>query len=555
MKPTEEQAKAIKLARRGKNMKLNAFAGAGKTATLIMIAKELEPKKGLYLAFNKSIATEAQRKMPSNVEARTFHSMAYRGVPDWLRDKLKKPQLHINEFIKKFNIETVFVEGFEYKIIKDDDGKVSTQKTPTRHAITPYKIKRIIDDAIRLFVASEDSKPRTKYIQEALEEEYSEEMQIQPHVFVPLIERLTYITEALWEDYTKEDGDFGLQGNHDVYLKYWANSNPIINADFILFDEAQDADGLMLRILRKQVGQVIYVGDKHQQIYGWRGAVNALEKIEADEGFLTQSFRFGQELANKCQPILSFLGETNTIRGTGNDTVVTEMSGYGVVDAILCRTNSGVINKLLELADEDVECSVNIDVKNAAKILEDMNELRNETKNVNLKDTTAKIYKTKNGTIQFRSWEELEMYIEEYGGDMETSLYYRIITSYPFSMVMALMYKSTKSTDGVFITTAHKSKGLEWDKVAMCDDFLNVFFETDAGEVVREPAIQKFSSQRLKRFGVPNEALIPILRDAPKEEFRLFYVAMTRAQKMLYLGDTKLVLDEYLRLHELFFGD
>jgi hypothetical protein len=27
---------------------------------------------------------------------------------------------------------------------------------------------------------------------------------------------------------------------------------------------------------------MIYVGDKYQQIYEWRGAVNAMEKIETD---------------------------------------------------------------------------------------------------------------------------------------------------------------------------------------------------------------------------------------------------------------------------------
>ena len=34
--------------------------------------------------------------------------------------------------------------------------------------------------------------------------------------------------------------------SHDIYLKLWTQSDPIIPADFILFDEAQDADPLMM---------------------------------------------------------------------------------------------------------------------------------------------------------------------------------------------------------------------------------------------------------------------------------------------------------------------
>ncbi|MDH2406059.1 UvrD-helicase domain-containing protein [Bradyrhizobium sp. SSUT18] len=67
---------------------------------------------------------------------------------------------------------------------------------------------------------------------------------------------------------------------HDGYLKLWALSSHAIAADFILLDEAQDTNPVVLDVLRKQPAQMIYVGDKYQQIYEWRGAVNAMEKIE-----------------------------------------------------------------------------------------------------------------------------------------------------------------------------------------------------------------------------------------------------------------------------------
>ncbi|MGY3621811.1 hypothetical protein [Bradyrhizobium sp. USDA 10063] len=43
---------------------------------------------------------------------------------------------------------------------------------------------------------------------------------------------------------------------------------------------------------------MIYVGDKYRQIYEWRGAVNAMKKIETQgETYLTTSFRFGTAIA------------------------------------------------------------------------------------------------------------------------------------------------------------------------------------------------------------------------------------------------------------------
>ena len=95
-----------------------------------------------------------------------------------------------------------------------------------------------------------------------------------------------------WMDILNPQGVNRLE--HDHYLKYWSLSNPVINADFILFDEAQDADPIMLSVLNNQNAQVIYVGDRHQQIYAFRGAVNAMQSLEIAETRLSQSFRFGQ---------------------------------------------------------------------------------------------------------------------------------------------------------------------------------------------------------------------------------------------------------------------
>ncbi|WP_408288350.1 hypothetical protein [Paraburkholderia aspalathi] len=51
------------------------------------------------------------------------------------------------------------------------------------------------------------------------------------------------------------------------------------------------------------------MGDPYQQIYEWRGAVNAMELIKAHECALTESFRFGPHFAALASRVLRLLGE------------------------------------------------------------------------------------------------------------------------------------------------------------------------------------------------------------------------------------------------------
>ncbi len=64
-RPTYEQATAIDNARLGKSFKVIAYAGTGKTTTLQMISDAMPERRGMYLAFNKAIAAEAQKSISS----------------------------------------------------------------------------------------------------------------------------------------------------------------------------------------------------------------------------------------------------------------------------------------------------------------------------------------------------------------------------------------------------------------------------------------------------------------------------------------------------------
>jgi hypothetical protein len=94
--------------------------------------------------------------------------------------------------------------------------------------------------------------------------------------------------------------------------------------------------------------QIIYAGDPYQQIYEWRGAINAMAQIGAPEQALTESFRFGPMIATLASRILELLGERTPVRGQEaiGSLLVDDPNVAPPVDAILCRKNVTAIWQL-----------------------------------------------------------------------------------------------------------------------------------------------------------------------------------------------------------------
>ena len=69
-------------------MKIIAFAGTGKTSTLVEYTKRRPKLRFLYVAFNKSVQIEASAKFPKNVQCRTAHSLAWSNFGRKYSDKL-----------------------------------------------------------------------------------------------------------------------------------------------------------------------------------------------------------------------------------------------------------------------------------------------------------------------------------------------------------------------------------------------------------------------------------------------------------------------------------
>ncbi|MFO1109281.1 MAG: UvrD-helicase domain-containing protein [Bradyrhizobium sp.] len=468
-KPTAEQQQAIDQFRRGGSVKINAYAGTGKTSTLQFLAQSTS-KRGQYIAFNNSIVRDAKEKFPSTVNCSTSHSLAYRATPSGYKnnsDKMTK-RINANQLAEMLNLKRWDVDG--------------------RHTLQPRSQGYLILDTLRRYMQSADADLAAHH--------------------VPRHGSLLAAPDASMRAVT----DFALHGakhvwglmrsvtdpmplGHDGYLKLWALSNPTIATDFILLDESQDTNPVVLDVLRKQSAQMIYVGDKYQQIYEWRGAVNAMEKIKTDgETYLTTSFRFGPTIAEWASKLLVLLGEKRPLRG---NPAVKSRVGSVTPRTILARTNASTIAAIIECLDKGKKPHLVGGTDELMEMLRGVQDLK-EGKQSTVPDFFG-----------FDKWTQVVEFAKSGEGDHLMSFVNLVETRGERQLMWALNRTVDEERSDHIISTAHKAKGREWSTVRLTDDFLR------------------------SQPGKPT-------KDHDPAEVRLFYVALTRAKEAVDVPQTVL---------------
>jgi hypothetical protein len=443
--PTPEQAEAIRLFGTGRSLAIEAGAGTGKTSTLVLLAHSTT-RRGRYIAFNKAIVEESKSKFPANVDCSTAHSLAYRSVIPGTRfaERLRNSRrMKSTEIADRLGLDEIVVElpGGE------------------RKRLARTYLAGLAMRGVTRFCQSADREPTERHVP------YVDGIDIPPvengrrnRRNNDLVARsLVSAMRRAWADLSDEDG--ALPFKHDHYLKMWHLSGPRIDGDFILFDEAQDANPVLVDIVRQQRAQIVWVGDSQQSIYGFTGAVNALATVGADERtFLTQSFRFGPAVAEVANRVLTDLDAE--LRVVGHAPILSRVEAVASPDAILCRTNAMAVRNFLDSLDAGLRPHLvggGREVVDFAKGALDLME-RGWTSHPEL--------------ACFGSWGEVETYVEqdEQGGDLQ--LLVKLIGEFGAQTIIDALERMPREADAdLVISTAHKSKGREWTSVRLAADF------------------------------------------------------------------------------------
>lgn len=462
----------------GQILKVVAFAGTGKTSTLVAYANARPNLRFLYIAFNKSVQLEAARKFPSNVVAKTSHALAFGSHGHKYKKKLVA-SLRANTVLQVLDLQ------------RPEDAKFTIE-------------------TLKNYLASMDAKVSKSHIPCHAKAFYNQNGCRMPD-FISLANRLGKRMCDVSDD------QIGML--HDCYLKLYQLSNPVLKYDCILLDEAQDINPVTSSIVLSQANSkngrrsasVILVGDSHQQIYSFRGGQDTLQNIAATKTmYLTQSFRFDNNIARVANMVLqTFKKEPKPIMGMPLSDKKPEWDKKD--HTIIARTNASLFDKAVQLVGKQSigfvggvnGCRFNM-LKDAYYLFAGRPEM--------IFDPYLK---------GFGCYADMRVYADAVE-DFELLAVCKVVENYR-ERIPGLVKKITEmAVDAkdaqVVLTTAHKSKGLEWSNVLMLGDFQDLIDDNDLAD--------------------PDKV--------DPDEFNLIYVAMTRAVSNLRF-DKESTLPQFIK--------
>lgn len=472
-----------------KNAGINAVAGSGKTSTIIEYAAKRPGKKILYIAFNKSVRLEAQRKFSdrglSNVKIETAHSLAYRHIIPRSNYKIRLQGYKIHEIADLLKLQGSG-EKHEQYILANHINKFITYFCNSDKAKVQdlNYLDTIADSKAIIFVTNFYSK---------IEESTRQILSMMDKAEIEII--------------------------HDFYLKKFQLSNPVLNYDYILFDEGQDASSAMLDVFIKQKAIKLIVGDSHQQIYGWRHAVNSLQKTNFGTLFLSASFRFHNDIAELAKSILQWKkhidAEFKPVQIYGNQTSFIEQS-----KATIARTNLGLLVSAIDYITDNpkvkhiyFEGNINsYTYADDGASLYDVLNLYNGNFNL-IRDKLVK---------SMTDLDDLEEYIKK-TEDVQLSMMVELVKEYGNEIpgiIKSLKDLHTGDDDRskaeMIFSTVHRAKGMEYDIVYLVNDFIN-------------------ESKLIIPASIAKQGLVDTA--GLNEEINLLYVAITRTKNKLIISE------------------
>jgi len=472
MKPTTEQQSIIDEVQKEscKLLKVEAKSGSGKTSTLVKIADVLKPNNGIYLAFNKHIATEASTKFHKGVRCMTTHSLAYQNT------------------VRPLGLK---VGWFNWKSIKRR---------------MEYLHKLIVIDVMNDFFLSE-------FIKFELFVAHHKRTEVDMTLVNPNIYKFAH--ESIRDMFTGK-----VEITHGGYLKMYhmmLASGKIKHKtfDLIMLDEAQDSAPVTLEIFKLlPADKKVMVGDPFQSIFAFNKCVNGFDVLR-DEGVskpMSQTFRCNPILAAQVQEFMRKHADPE-FEFVGTEPVDNEIR----TTMHISRTNSSLVLKIINLMDGGVKFNmarkanivfelilVLIHLSPGGKIYS--SEWKHLQEDVDEWDTDP-FLKSEYPTAR-------KYIAEKYGEEPGIKSAMGVIGNYGVPKVLEA-YDFAKSHEGdknhkITIGTAHSLKGAEADKVYIMDDINN-----SIRELIEE-------GKELWEY-----------TEEDKEKINIVYVAYTRAAKQL----------------------
>lgn len=482
---TADQIAAYKTGGRTESLVVEAVAGSGKTTTIVGMARLFQGMNVLFLAFNKAIAEELAERLPKNVSSRTLNSLGFRIWANYARSA---------------NRQNVNVDGFKtHKLMRDMYSRniINDYGDHVRFLVAMCKSLGVVPADVDGIVAPNGLTDSNEDLL-SIADNFGHLIKYQDR---PTVFRM--VREVLKRSIREENNvDFDDQKYLPVVRR--VNGKPIEceKFDAIFIDEVQDVNAVdigLIQMALKENGIVVGVGDTNQAIYGFRGAdTSAVEKFRSTFGAkslpLSITYRCSTSIVEHAQSLVPTIqaapgAPEGAVQTLGSYTPATFQPG----DLVICRNNAPTVEFAFNLIRNKVRCYIK--GRDLGK------RIRTQIENLAGTEVWEKVNGRKKKVVKFdnitvselsislNAWREQQakIILDENPDDQAKVDW---IDDQVRTIRVFIEMASTESVDDVVnniekffsdddeqegmvcISTIHKSKGLEADRVFILDQDL-----------------------------------------------------------------------------------
>lgn len=434
------------------NAVVDAVAGSGKSTTIVNSLKQIpEDQSVLFLAFNKAIVEELKIKVAfqENVEVMTLHSLGAKSIMGSVKTTVDgaKYRTHLNEGLKLKKYKPI--NELEYEELGE------------------YKqnIMKLID-LVRVNLCSN--------VNQFMDLAYKHDLNILDN------ECDVAANVVRWGYKQLGSIDFTDMIYFPVMKKFTMRK-----FDWVFIDECQDLNAaqreLFLKCIKPETGRFVAVGDPRQAIYGFAGAdvksFNLLKQIpNTIELPLSVCYRCDANIIKIAKDIVPQIEAKD---GAEEGTVDHEASIKDVEDGdmILCRNTAPLVELCMKYIADGTRAYIK-----GKDIGMNLINMINRTKRTNIEACTDVLYKelqkiakkiSKHQKCSLAEATESSQYVAYNDKIMALEALSEGLSQTRQLISRIEQIFSDKNTQGICLSTIHKSKGLEASRVFIaCPDKL-----------------------------------------------------------------------------------
>lgn len=319
---------------------IQARAGSGKTSTLMLVYNlpNVQASSSVFLAFNKSIATELQRRGIEN--ASTFHALGFRAIGKALYGRNKGRRMK--------------VDGNK---VSDILTRIAPNDKQIHSAVT--RLVSLCKNAALLPAACTDD--ILADLTDHFDIEWSNDAEYGRTYHA------SEVFDMVRRVLTENNRDTLCIDFDDMLYFVVVFDAKVQQYDFVMTDESQDTNEVQRVILRKMMharSRLIAVGDAAQAIYGFRGASHdAMDLIRRDfdcvELPLSISYRCPVSVIKEAKRFVPDIeARDNAPMGQVLHAPMWKRSDFLPTDLLVCRNTAPLVQTAYKLISSRIPCRI-----------------------------------------------------------------------------------------------------------------------------------------------------------------------------------------------------